>query len=150
MNPGNLWQPPLEPQAADVVELADARDLGILNQQFQGVSTLPLYTHTNSANTGSYSLFAGPAGAEGFKGESGTRSKVVESGLPLFQQRQHIIERWWLAGEHFLHPRAIALPQAGDHCLQKLRWMYKRRNAEEAGRDLTQWLDQCSGKCHDH
>ena len=36
--------------------------------------------------------------------------------------------------------------KADDDCLQELRWMYERRNIEEARRDLKQWLEKWGGK----
>jgi putative transposase len=36
--------------------------------------------------------------------------------------------------------------KADDDCLQELRWMYERRNVEEARRDLKAWLEKWSSK----
>lgn len=48
---------------------------------------------------------------------------------------------------HFLRNALDDLPRkADDDCLQELRWMYERRNVEEARRDLKLWLEKWSGK----
>src|SRR5215208_335312 len=42
---------------------------------------------------------------------------------------------------HFLRNALDHLPRkADDDCLQELRWLYDRRSAEEAGRDLAAWI----------
>ena len=55
---------------------------------------------------------------------------------------------WWQrCYVHFLRNALDYLPRkADDDCLQELRWMYERRNVEEARRDLKQWLEKWSGK----
>lgn len=55
---------------------------------------------------------------------------------------------WWQRGYvHFLRNALDYLPRkADDDCLQELRWMYERRNVDEARRDLKQWLEKWSGK----
>jgi len=55
---------------------------------------------------------------------------------------------WWQrCYVHFLRNALDYLPRkADDDCLQELRWMYERRNVEEARRDLRQWLEKWSGK----
>jgi putative transposase len=55
---------------------------------------------------------------------------------------------WWQrCYVHFLRNALDYLPrQADDDCLQELRWMYERRNVEEARRDLKQWLEKWSVK----
>jgi transposase-like protein len=54
---------------------------------------------------------------------------------------------WQRCYVHFLRNVLDYLPrQADDDCLQELRWMYERRNVEEARRDLKQWLEKWSGK----
>lgn len=51
---------------------------------------------------------------------------------------------WWQrCYVHFLRNALDYLPRkADDDCLQELRWMYERRNVEEARRDLKQWLEK--------
>lgn len=55
---------------------------------------------------------------------------------------------WWQrCYVHFLRNALDYLPRkADDDCLQELRWMYERRNVEEARRDLKQWLDKWAAK----
>jgi len=55
---------------------------------------------------------------------------------------------WWQrCYVHFLRNTLDYLPRkADDDCLQELRWMYERRNVEEARRDLKQWLEKWGGK----
>jgi putative transposase len=55
---------------------------------------------------------------------------------------------WWQrCYVHFLRNALDYLPRkADDDCLQELRWMYERRNVEEARRDLKQWLEKWGGK----
>jgi len=55
---------------------------------------------------------------------------------------------WWQrCYVHFLRNALDYLPRkADDDCLQELRWMYERRNVEEARRDLKQWLEKWNGK----
>ncbi len=55
---------------------------------------------------------------------------------------------WWQrCYVHFLRNALDYLPRkADDDCLQELRWMYERRNVEEARRDMKQWLEKWSGK----
>jgi len=55
---------------------------------------------------------------------------------------------WWQrCYVHFLRNALDYLPRkADDDCLQELRWMYERRNVEEARRDLKQWLEKWQAK----
>jgi putative transposase len=55
---------------------------------------------------------------------------------------------WWQrCYVHFLRNALDYLPRkADDDCLQELRWMYERRNVEEARRDLKQWLEKWLAK----
>lgn len=55
---------------------------------------------------------------------------------------------WWQrCYVHFLRNALDHLPRkADDDCLQELRWMYERRDVEEARRDLGQWLEKWEGK----
>jgi putative transposase len=55
---------------------------------------------------------------------------------------------WWQrCYVHFLRNALDYLPRkADDDCLQELRWMYERRNVDEARRDLKSWLEKWSGK----
>lgn len=40
----------------------------------------------------------------------------------------------------------IATSKADDDCLQELRWIYDRRNSQEAQRDLAAWIAKWAGK----
>lgn len=55
---------------------------------------------------------------------------------------------WWQrCYVHFLRNALDYLPRkADDDCLQELRWMYERRNVDEARRDLKQWLEKWAAK----
>ena len=55
---------------------------------------------------------------------------------------------WWQrCYVHFLRNALDYLPRkADDDCLQELRWMYERRNVEEARRDLRLWLEKWGTK----
>jgi putative transposase len=55
---------------------------------------------------------------------------------------------WWQrCYVHFLRNALDYLPRKGDDdCLQELRWMYERRNVEEARRDLKSWLEKWAAK----
>jgi len=55
---------------------------------------------------------------------------------------------WWQrCYVHFLRNALDYLPRkADDDCLQELRWMYERRNVDEARRDLKQWLEKWATK----
>ncbi len=54
---------------------------------------------------------------------------------------------WQRCYVHFLRNALDYLPRkADDDCLQELRWMYERRNVEEARRDLKAWLEKWASK----
>lgn len=54
---------------------------------------------------------------------------------------------WQRCYVHFLRNALDYLPRkADDDCLQELRWMYERRNVEEARRDLKAWLEKWGAK----
>ncbi len=54
---------------------------------------------------------------------------------------------WQRCYVHFLRNVLDYLPRkADDDCLQELRWMYERRDVEEARRDLKAWLEKWAGK----
>jgi putative transposase len=62
--------------------------------------------------------------------------------------REVLPSAWWQrCYVHFLRNALDYLPRkADDDCLQELRWMYERRDVEEARRDLKQWLEKWSVK----
>ncbi len=54
---------------------------------------------------------------------------------------------WQRCYVHFLRNALDHLPRkADDDCLMELRWLYDRRNLEEARRDLAVWLEKWSGR----
>jgi len=54
---------------------------------------------------------------------------------------------WQRCYVHFLRNALDYLPRkADDDCLQELRWLYARRNLEEARRDLAAWLQKWQQK----
>ncbi len=59
--------------------------------------------------------------------------KSIRECLPL--------ARWQRCYVHFLRNALDKLPRkADDDCLMELRWLYDRRNVEEARRELGVWL----------
>jgi len=54
---------------------------------------------------------------------------------------------WQRCYVHFLRNALDHLPRkADDDCLKELRWLYDRRNLEEARRDLVAWLQKWQGR----
>jgi transposase-like protein len=54
---------------------------------------------------------------------------------------------WQRCYVHFLRNALDHLPRkADDDCLMELRWLYDRRNVEEARRDLAAWLSRWANK----
>lgn len=54
---------------------------------------------------------------------------------------------WQRCYVHFLRNALDHLPRrADDDCLQELRWLYDRRDINEARRDLASWLERWQGK----
>jgi len=54
---------------------------------------------------------------------------------------------WQRCYVHFLRNALDYLPRkADDDCLQELRWIYDRRNLQEANRDLAAWITKWQGK----
>lgn len=54
---------------------------------------------------------------------------------------------WQRCYVHFLRNALDYLPRkADDDCLQELRWLYDRRNLDEARRDLSAWLQRWQQK----
>jgi putative transposase len=54
---------------------------------------------------------------------------------------------WQRCYVHFLRNALDYLPRrADDGCLQELRWLYDRRNLDEARHDLAAWLGRWQGK----
>ena len=54
---------------------------------------------------------------------------------------------WQRCYVHFLRNALDYLPRkADDDCLQELRWIYDRRDIQEANRDLAAWIGKWAGK----
>ena len=54
---------------------------------------------------------------------------------------------WQRCYVHFLRNALDYLPRkADDDCLQELRWIYDRRDLQEANRDLAAWITKWQGK----
>ncbi len=54
---------------------------------------------------------------------------------------------WQRCYVHFLRNALDYLPRkADDDCLQELRWLYDRRDSQEANRDLAAWIAKWAGK----
>lgn len=54
---------------------------------------------------------------------------------------------WQRCYVHFLRNALDYLPRkADDDCLQELRWIYERRDIQEANRDLAAWITKWQGK----
>ena len=54
---------------------------------------------------------------------------------------------WQRCYVHFLRNALDSLPRkADDDCLQELRWIYDRRDIQEAQRDLAGWIGKWQGK----
>lgn len=54
---------------------------------------------------------------------------------------------WQRCYVHFLRNALDYLPRrADDDCLQELRWLYDRRDIQEAQRDLAAWIAKWAGK----
>lgn len=69
---------------------------------------------------------------------AGLRSSIPEVFPEAVWQRCYV---------HFLRNSLDHLPRkADDDCLKELRWLYDRRNLEEARRDLAAWLQKWQGR----
>ncbi|MCS4504368.1 IS256 family transposase [wastewater metagenome] len=69
---------------------------------------------------------------------AGLRRAVMEIFAEAVWQRCYV---------HFLRNALDHLPRkADDDCLQELRWLYERRDASEAQRDLAAWLERWQPK----
>ena len=54
---------------------------------------------------------------------------------------------WQRCYVHFLRNAMDYLPRkADDDCLQELRWIYDRRDIQEAQQDLAAWIGKWQGK----
>jgi putative transposase len=98
--------------------------------------------YANRESQGSWREFLLQLKARGLKGvqvvvsddHPGLKAAIVEVLPEVWWQRCYV---------HFLRNSLDYVPrQADDDCLQELRWMYERRNVEEARRDLGFWLEK--------
>ena len=83
------------------------------------------------------------------RGLNGVRLVVSDDHAGLKRAvREVLSEAWWQrCYVHFLRNALDYLPRkADDDCLQELRWMYERRDLQEARRDLKGWLEKWAAK----
>jgi len=83
------------------------------------------------------------------RGLTGVRLVVSDDHAGLKAAIKEVMpEAWWQrCYVHFLRNALDYLPRKADEsCLQELRWMYERRDAFEARRDLKAWLEKWSAK----
>jgi putative transposase len=83
------------------------------------------------------------------RGLSGVEFVVSDHHLGLKKAIGELLPEaiWQRCYVHFLRNALDYLPRkAGDDCLQELRWLYDRRNLEEARRDLSAWLQKWQQK----
>lgn len=83
------------------------------------------------------------------RGLNGVRLVVSDDHPELKRAVREVLpEAWWQrCYVHFLRNALDYLPRkADDDCLQELRWMYERRDLEEARRHLQAWLEKWAAK----
>ena len=83
------------------------------------------------------------------RGLTGVRLAVSDDHSGLKAAIKEVLpEAWWQrCYVHFLRNALDYLPRKADEsCLQELRWMYERRDAFEARRDLKAWLEKWQAK----
>lgn len=83
------------------------------------------------------------------RGLHGVRLVVSDDHAGLKRAVREVLgEAWWQrCYVHFLRNALDYLPRkADDDCLQELRWMYERRDLEEARQDLKGWLEKWAAK----
>lgn len=83
------------------------------------------------------------------RGLHGVRLVVSDDHAGLRRAVPEVLtEAWWQrCYVHFLRNALDCLPRkADDDCLKELRWMYERRDVEEARRDLKSWLERWAAK----
>jgi transposase-like protein len=88
------------------------------------------------------------AGLKG-RGLKGVRFVVSDSHEGIRHAVSRILPEaaWQRCYVHFLRNALDYLPRkADDDCLTELRWLYDRRDLEEAQRDLSAWLARWGGK----
>jgi len=83
------------------------------------------------------------------RGLRGVEFVVSDHHAGLRQAIQQILPEaaWQRCYVHFLRNALDHLPKrADDDCMKELRWLYDRRDLEEARRDLAGWLSKWQGK----
>lgn len=83
------------------------------------------------------------------RGLSGVEFVVSDHHAGLKKAIQEVLTEaaWQRCYVHFLRNALDYLPRkADDDCLQELRWIYDRRDLQEANRDLAAWITKWQGK----
>lgn len=83
------------------------------------------------------------------RGLSGVEFVVSDDHAGLKKAIREILHGavWQRCYVHFLRNALDYLPRRGDDdCMMELRWIYDRRNVEEARRDLAGWLERWASK----
>ena len=83
------------------------------------------------------------------RGLSGVEFVVSDHHAGLKKAIQEVLTEaaWQRCYVHFLRNALDYLPRkADDDCLQELRWIYDRRDIQEANRDLAAWIAKWQGK----
>ena len=83
------------------------------------------------------------------RGLSGVEFVVSDDHAGLKKAIREVLTEsaWQRCYVHFLRNALDYLPRkADDDCLQELRWIYDRRDIQEAQRDLTAWITKWQGK----
>lgn len=83
------------------------------------------------------------------RGLTGVELAITDDHAGLVKALMEVLPEaaWQRCYVHFLRNALDHLPRkADDDCLTELRWMYDRRNLEEARADLANWLTKWSGR----
>lgn len=83
------------------------------------------------------------------RGLSGVEFVVSDDHAGLRKAIREVLTEagWQRCYVHFLRNALDYLPRkADDDCLQELRWLYDRRDIQEANRDLAAWIAKWQGK----
>jgi transposase-like protein len=83
------------------------------------------------------------------RGLSGVEFVVSDDHAGLKKAIREVLTEagWQRCYVHFLRNALDYLPRkADDDCLQELRWIYDRRDIQEANRDLAAWITKWQGK----
>ena len=83
------------------------------------------------------------------RGLSGVEFVVSDQHAGLKKAIQEVLTEaaWQRCYVHFLRNALDCLPRkADDDCLQELRWIYDRRDIQEANRDLAAWITKWQSK----